>query len=74
MVEVKNHKDNVEFVQLNKKRSRIRFVCKFCNVLLHKGDCFERYHAIKKYYLLEENYYMDYGILYKYESENDSNR
>ena len=50
----KNLKDNVEFVQLKKKRSRTCFICKFCNVLLHKGDWFERYHAIKKYYLLEE--------------------
>ena len=34
---------------VQKKRSRTCFVCKFCNVPLHKGDCFERYHTLKKY-------------------------
>ncbi|XP_014472553.1 PREDICTED: piggyBac transposable element-derived protein 4-like [Dinoponera quadriceps] len=34
---------------IKKKRSRTCFVCKFCNVPLHKGDCFERYHTLKKY-------------------------
>ncbi|XP_022914576.2 piggyBac transposable element-derived protein 4-like [Onthophagus taurus] len=34
---------------VRKKRSRTCFVCKFCNVPLHKGDCFERYHTLKKY-------------------------
>ena len=38
-------------MQLKKKRSRTCFVSKFCNVLLHKGDCFEQHHTIKKYYL-----------------------
>lgn len=34
---------------VHKKRSRTSFVCKFCEVPLHKGDCFERYHSLKKY-------------------------
>lgn len=34
---------------IKKKRSRTCFVCKFCNVPLHKGDCFERYHTLKIY-------------------------
>ncbi|KAL6418704.1 hypothetical protein ACFW04_011862 [Cataglyphis niger] len=32
-----------------KKLSRTGFTCKYCNVPLHKGDCFERYHSLKKY-------------------------
>ncbi|XP_020298085.1 piggyBac transposable element-derived protein 4-like [Pseudomyrmex gracilis] len=32
-----------------KKLSRTGFACKYCNVPLHKGDCFERYHSLEKY-------------------------
>ena len=32
-----------------KIRSRTCFVCKFCNIPLHKGDCYERYHTLKNY-------------------------
>lgn len=32
-----------------KIRSRTCFVCKFCNIPLHKGDCYERYHTLNKY-------------------------
>ena len=64
MVEVKISKDNVEFVRL--KRKEVEHLSFVNFVLLDKGDCFERYHTIKNYYLFEENYYLDYGILYKY--------
>jgi len=26
-----------------------RYICKFCLVPLHKGECFQRYHTIKHY-------------------------
>lgn len=32
-----------------KIRSRTSFVCSFCNIPLHKGDCYKRYHTLKKY-------------------------
>jgi hypothetical protein len=31
----------------HKKRSETRYICKFCLVLLHKGECFRRYHNLK---------------------------
>jgi hypothetical protein len=34
----------------HKKRSETRCICKFCLVLLHKGEeCFQRYHTLKHY-------------------------
>jgi len=30
----------------HKKRSEIRYICKFCLVPLHKGECFQRYHIL----------------------------
>lgn len=33
----------------HKLRSETRYMCKFCNVPLHKGKCFERYHTVKHY-------------------------
>lgn len=32
-----------------KIRSRTCFICVFCSVPLHKGDCYQRYHTLKKY-------------------------
>lgn len=34
---------------VHKLRSETRYMCKFCNVPLHKGKCFERYHTLKHY-------------------------
>ncbi|CAL1298451.1 unnamed protein product, partial [Larinioides sclopetarius] len=25
------------------------FICKFCNIPLHKGTCYERYHTLENY-------------------------
>jgi hypothetical protein len=33
----------------HKKRSETRYICKFCLVLLHKGECFQRYCTLKHY-------------------------
>ncbi|CAK9833059.1 hypothetical protein ANTRET_LOCUS9797 [Anthophora retusa] len=33
----------------HKIRGETRYICSFCKVALHKGDCFERYHTIIKY-------------------------
>ena len=33
----------------HKKRSETRYICKFCLVPLHKGQCFQRYHTLKHY-------------------------
>lgn len=33
----------------HKKRSETRYICKFCGVPLHKGECFQRYHTLKHY-------------------------
>ena len=33
----------------HKKRSETRYICKFCLVPLHKGECFQRYHTLKHY-------------------------
>lgn len=30
-------------------RSETRYICKFCVVPLHKGECFERYHTMERY-------------------------
>jgi len=38
-----------KFYTLHKKRSETRYVCKFCLVPLHKGECFHRYHTLKHY-------------------------
>jgi hypothetical protein len=32
-----------------KKRAETRYICKFCLVPLHKGECFQRYHTLKHY-------------------------
>lgn len=32
-----------------KVRSETCFICKFCEVPLHRGKCFERYHTLKQY-------------------------
>ena len=34
---------------VHKKRSETRYICKFCLVPLHKGECFQRYHTLKHY-------------------------
>jgi hypothetical protein len=33
----------------HKKRSETRYICKFCLLQLHKGECFQRYHTLKHY-------------------------
>jgi hypothetical protein len=33
----------------HKKRVETRYICKFCLVQLHKGECFQRYHTLKHY-------------------------
>ena len=33
----------------HKKRKATRYICSFCNVPLHKGESFERYHTLKHY-------------------------
>jgi len=33
----------------DKKRSETRYICKFCLVPLHKGECFQRYHTLQHY-------------------------
>jgi hypothetical protein len=33
----------------SQKRSETRYICKFCLVPLHKGECFQRYHTLKHY-------------------------
>lgn len=33
----------------HKKRKETRYICSFCTVPLHKGECFERYHTLKHY-------------------------
>jgi hypothetical protein len=33
----------------HKKRSETRYICKFCILPLHKGECFQRYHTLKHY-------------------------
>jgi len=32
-----------------KKRSETRYICKFCLVPLHKGECFQGYHTLQHY-------------------------
>jgi hypothetical protein len=34
---------------VHKKRSETRYICEFCIVPLHKGECFQRYHMLKHY-------------------------
>ncbi|XP_069702803.1 uncharacterized protein [Periplaneta americana] len=34
---------------VHKLRKDTRYICSFCKVPLHKGQCFERYHTVKKY-------------------------
>uniref|UniRef100_A0ABF7PQ92 piggyBat transposase n=1 Tax=Myotis lucifugus TaxID=59463 RepID=A0ABF7PQ92_MYOLU len=34
---------------VHKLRSETRYMCKFCNIPLHKGACFEKYHTLKNY-------------------------
>ena len=34
---------------VHKKRGETRYICSFCTVALHKGDCFERYHSLIDY-------------------------
>jgi hypothetical protein len=34
---------------VHKKRSETKYICEFCIVLLHKGECFQRYHTLKHY-------------------------
>lgn len=51
---------------VQKKRSRTCFVCKFCNVPLHKGNCFDRYHTLKKYILFLISNMSIYGLWYYY--------
>ena len=66
MVEVKTSKDNVEFVQFKKKEvEHVSFV-NFAMFYYIKVAVLSECHTIKKYYSLEESYYMDCGILYKY--------
>ncbi|XP_055931575.1 piggyBac transposable element-derived protein 4-like isoform X2 [Argiope bruennichi] len=31
------------------QRRETRYVCKLCNVALHAGECFTRYHTLKNY-------------------------
>jgi len=33
----------------HKQRRETRYICKFCLVPLHKGECFQRYHTLKHY-------------------------
>ena len=33
----------------HKQRGETRYICKFCLVPLHKGECFQRYHTLKHY-------------------------
>jgi hypothetical protein len=33
----------------HKRRSESRYICKFCLVPLHKGECFQRYHTLNQY-------------------------
>jgi len=33
----------------HKQRSETQYICKFCLVPLHKGECFQRYHTLKHY-------------------------
>jgi len=33
----------------HKKRSETQYICKFCLVPLHKGECFQRYHTLQHY-------------------------
>jgi hypothetical protein len=33
----------------HKKRSEIRYTCKFCAAPIHKEECSERYHSLKHY-------------------------
>lgn len=43
--EINNFAGNV----VHKKVSQTFFMCRFCNVPLHRGECFENYHIKKKY-------------------------
>ena len=33
----------------HKERRETRYICKFCSVPLHKGECFQRYHTLNHY-------------------------
>jgi hypothetical protein len=33
----------------NKKRGEARYICNFCLVPLHKGECLQRYYTLKHY-------------------------
>jgi hypothetical protein len=33
----------------HKKGSETRYICKFCLVLFHRGECFHKYHILKHY-------------------------
>jgi hypothetical protein len=32
---------------VHKKKCQTRYICEFCVVPLHKGECFQRYHTLK---------------------------
>jgi hypothetical protein len=35
--------------KLKKVRSSTKFICSACNILVHPGDCYTRYHTLKQY-------------------------
>jgi hypothetical protein len=44
--------EDAMFVQLTRKRSETRYICKFCLVPIHKEECFQRYHTLMHYWSL----------------------
>ncbi|PNF18235.1 hypothetical protein B7P43_G16768 [Cryptotermes secundus] len=35
---------------VHKKRSKTSYICKFCVMPLHRGECFQKYHTLKHFY------------------------